>query len=47
MATLIKADGTKIEDYNYHGLKAKQNAAQMAAEDAVTVALARVVCIQS
>jgi len=26
MATLIKADGTKIKDYNYHGLKAKQTA---------------------
>jgi len=26
MATLIKADGTKIKDYNYHGLKAKQMA---------------------
>jgi len=26
MAKLIKADGTKIENYNYHGLKSKQKA---------------------
>ena len=26
MATLIKADGTKEENYKYHGLEAKQKA---------------------